>query len=303
MQSECRGRPRGEIASATWALGSAAPISLQSHSPHSPVSLCRALLARHSFLKSSLPSADPVAPDTAMAVAASITHLGDGNSGGSMVAVDGVTMLPAGSEWLHLVRGPARQTPISRPTSQPIPWTPCPYLAPCERVLPVAHRAGPALWRHRFERFRPRELPLRVAACGCRRDRTCAPTAGDGAVSFPHRESAEPLRAVAQRGDAATGRRRVPDLLSGAADAIGSLMRRPGFARRSGSDLTRTLARQAVHETTGQTPRLACPTCRNRFHASCLFTWFGRQQQQQQHEVGGAGGARRSCPFCRSDIP
>ena len=29
-----------------------------------------------------------------------------------------------------------------------------------------------------------------------------------------------------------------------------------------------------VHPSTGQLPRLACRTCRKRFHGACLYKWF-----------------------------
>ena len=56
-----------------------------------------------------------------MAVASSVTHLGGGSGGGQrneLVAVDGVTMLPAGNEWLQLVR-PRPPLPYSSKPSYP----------------------------------------------------------------------------------------------------------------------------------------------------------------------------------------
>jgi hypothetical protein len=48
---------------------------------------------------------------------------------------------------------------------------------------------------------------------------------------------------------------------------------------------------EELHES-GQLPSLPCPTCSNRFHPTCLFTWFG------SHD----GGGRNRCPLCKSEM-
>ena len=42
-----------------------------------------------------------------------------------------------------------------------------------------------------------------------------------------------------------------------------------------------------VQPTSGQLPRLACRTCRKRFHGACLYKWF-------------RSSGKSSCPHCQS---
>ena len=42
-----------------------------------------------------------------------------------------------------------------------------------------------------------------------------------------------------------------------------------------------------VHQATRALPRLECKTCKNKFHAACLYKWFNSSQKS-------------NCPLCQS---
>lgn len=54
----------------------------------------------------------------------------------------------------------------------------------------------------------------------------------------------------------------------------------------------------------GQTPQLACQTCSNMFHASCLFSWLRFQSDLTDgfDDDVDNGSRRRCCPICRSRV-
>ncbi len=44
-----------------------------------------------------------------------------------------------------------------------------------------------------------------------------------------------------------------------------------------------------LHPTQRQLPRVACRTCKNKYHSACLYKWF-------------ASSSKSSCPMCRADF-
>lgn len=187
---------------------------------------CKALLQRHSIPRLALPPHGlPM-----FAVGTSLLFLGEE---GKLVAVEGVTLLPPGPEWLALVVAAGGLPPETAPPAA---------LLRCQ--LDEARAVGSQL----------------------RRDAEIAPQPD---LLSRLRKLLEPWLAGGEPGGGPAEGDEDPDSLC-------------------------LICREGLHSTTQQLPKLACPTCAKRFHAACLYRWFGSVRSGQADT--------RVCPLCKSDM-
>ena len=198
----------------------------------------RALLGRHSLLRTAIPRAGAWAAQLPLhAVACSLTLL-DGGS----IRAEVVTLLPPGDEWLEL-------------------------------ALSCMGKGG-ELERSNLMRNQRIEAAEIAASMASAYD---SPTSG--AMGSALTITQQPAL-----------RRRLLNLFA-------PWMAEPPDAEAADDESGEcSICFSVRHLDTGQLPRLKCATCKNSFHAACLFKWFHARNRDER-----AGGNR--CPLCQTTDP